>query len=122
VAGSGIPTRITRRLATGTFPSEEMPPLSEVAAQPTDQGYVAAYRPDNRTQEPERAGGGRRHGATGDVLGPAAVSVRRSLEVSLRTSPTDRARMPRARTIPKTVAQSMISYEPGWSFFDSTDS
>jgi hypothetical protein len=30
--------------------------------------------------------------------------------------------MPRARTIPKTVAQSMISYEPGWSFFDSTDS
>ena len=40
---------------------------------------------------------------------PAAVSVRRSLDVSLRTSPTDIPRTPRAMTIPKTVAQPMTA-------------
>src|ERR1700722_19462623 len=52
-------------------------------------------------------------------LAPAAVSVRRSLAVSLRISPTLMARTPRARAMPKTVAQFTISDDDGASFFDS---
>ena len=52
-------------------------------------------------------------------LAPAAVSVRSSLAVSLRMSPTLMARTPRARAMPKTVAQLTISDDVGASFFDS---
>ena len=52
-------------------------------------------------------------------LAPAAVSVRRSLAVSLRMSPTLMARTPRASAMPKTVAQFTISADVGASFFDS---
>ena len=47
------------------------------------------------------------------LLAPVAVRVRRSLAVSLRMRPTVMARMPSARTIPKTVAQLMISDDDG---------
>ena len=48
-----------------------------------------------------------------ELLAPVAARVRRSLAVSLRMRPTVMARMPRARTIPKAVAQLMISDEVG---------
>ena len=38
------------------------------------------------------------------LLAPVAVSVRRSLAVSLRIRPMDMARMPSARAIPNAVA------------------
>ena len=44
---------------------------------------------------------------------PVAVRVRRSLAVSLRMRPTLMARMPRARTMPKAVAQLKISADDG---------
>ncbi len=53
---------------------------------------------------------------------PVAASVRRSLAVSLRTSPTDIPRTPRATTIPNIVAQLITAEEDGWSFFASTES
>ena len=52
-------------------------------------------------------------------LAPVAVSVRSSLAVSLRMRPTLMARTPRARAMPKTVAQFTISADVGSSFFDS---
>ena len=52
-------------------------------------------------------------------LAPAAVSVRSSLAVSLRMSPTLMARTPSARAMPKTVAQLTISDDVGASFLDS---
>src|SRR5262249_59353317 len=47
------------------------------------------------------------------LLAPVAVRVRSSLAVSLRMRPTVMARMPSARTMPKTVAQLMISDDDG---------
>ncbi len=52
-------------------------------------------------------------------LAPVAVSVRRSLAVSLRIRPTLMARMPSASAMANTVAQLTISDEAGASFLDS---
>src|SRR6516165_1705720 len=49
------------------------------------------------------------------LLAPVAVSVRRSLAVSLRTRPMLMARMPSASTIPKIVATAVIcAYDGMW--------
>src|SRR5450755_2102067 len=53
------------------------------------------------------------------LLAPVAARVRRSLAVSLRMRPTDMARMPSARKIPKKVAQLMIVADVGMLFFVS---
>ena len=54
-----------------------------------------------------------------ELLAPVAVSVRRSLAVSLRIRPTLMARMPSASAMPKTVAQSRIVAVVGMLFLVS---
>ena len=53
------------------------------------------------------------------LLAPVAASVRRSLAVSARMSPTVMARMASASAMPKTVAQLTTCHELGSSFLDS---
>ena len=118
-ASIGMPNRMRQRSRIGTWVSAEMPPFNELLR---SQPIIALEPPMTPRSAPRNPSvpAVTAVKVRPQLEAPVADSVRSSLEVSLRTSPTDMARTPRAMRMPKSVAQLTIVDPEGMSFLDST--
>ena len=118
-ATSGMPTRMSSRLASGMLVSDER--LSSWLAR--KKPIAATYPATMPTTAPTSASApavAAEMARRAVLPAPVAVSVRRSLAVSLRSRPTLMARMPRASRMPKAVATSRMSADAGMLLRAST--
>jgi len=119
-AASGMPTRMSSRLATGMLVSEDSVSSWLVWKKP----IAAMYPATTPTTAPLSASA---PAVAADIArravlpAPVAASMRRSLAVSLRSRPTLMARMPSASGMPKAVATLRISADVGMLLRVSTD-
>ena len=85
--------------------------IAEVVVVQRGEGDVGAGDAEQRAEEGDRSGGGAVSERRIPAVAPVAVRVRRSPALSLRISPTLRARMASARTAPAAVAMVLTAVE-----------
>ena len=129
LAAGQQPTDDRRRHRHGDDDEEEVEPghltqrgetaVELAVTEPTGGGDIGGRGAEDGAEQSEGTGRDRGQLRRVNALAPVAVSVRRSPAVSLRMRPTLIASTPRARTMPKTVAQLLISADVGSEFFVS---